>query len=72
VAEPDHPLHEQSKPASPGAHYLFALVITLIVTGVAFLIKDATARWITVATAVVMDLGIVVAALGDFAKRARS
>lgn len=67
----DHPLHESPKTAPAAAHYLGALVITAIVTGLAFLIKDPPAKWTTFGVAVAMDLGVLLAAAID-AARSRS
>jgi bacteriorhodopsin len=47
-------------------------VITLIVTGLSFLILDSTAKWITFSVGVVMDLGVLIAAAKDLLTSARS
>ncbi len=57
------PQSDQSRSSSPGLHYLGALVITAIVTGLAFLIADPVAKWIVVATAALMDVTIILVAL---------
>jgi hypothetical protein len=54
---------EQSRPAPPSRHYLGALVITLIVTGLAFFIKDPSTKWLVLAVAIVMDLSVIAVAL---------
>lgn len=72
MTQPQHPLHDPRKPAPPMYHYLFALVITGIVTGISFFIKDPPAMWITFGVAVAMDLGIVLAAALDALHSPRS
>ncbi|HWG73028.1 MAG TPA: hypothetical protein VG184_03125 [Acidimicrobiales bacterium] len=51
------------QPAPPAYHYLGALVITGIVTGLAFLIKDPASKWVVFGVAVAMDLGVILVAL---------
>jgi protein-S-isoprenylcysteine O-methyltransferase Ste14 len=43
--------------------YLFALVVSLVVVGVSFLVKPAETRWIVFAVGVVMGVAVLLTAL---------
>ena len=57
----EHP--QSSSAASPGRHYLGAFIISAIVTGLSFVIKDPISQWVVFGVAVAMDLGIIAVAL---------
>jgi hypothetical protein len=56
-----HP--QSSSAASPGRHYLGAFIISAIVTGLSFIIRDPVSQWIVFGVAVAMDVGIIAVAL---------
>jgi hypothetical protein len=58
-----------TRPIPPAAHYLFALLITLIVTGLAFPIQDAGEKWVVFAVGVLMDVSILIAWAFDPSRR---
>lgn len=60
---------EKTDTSSPALHYLGALVITLIVTGLAFLVTDPTAKWLVFTVGVIMDLSVIAVALKPAPKR---
>lgn len=55
--------------APPAAHYLFALLITLIVTGLAFPVKDFGTKWTVFTVGVVMDVSVLIAFARDMLRR---
>ena len=69
--DPRAPEEQQGAPAAAPApapapayfHYLGALLITGIVTGISFFIKDPSSRWTVFGVATAMDLGIIFVAL---------
>jgi hypothetical protein len=60
--------HPQSTSAPPSLHYLGAFVISAIVAGLSFAIKDPISQWIVFGVAVAMILGIAAVALTPTSK----
>jgi hypothetical protein len=60
---------ESTRRFPPAAHYLFALLITLIVTGLAFPVNDPGTKWIVFSVGVLMDVSILIAWARDPSRR---
>ena len=61
-SEHDPPAGEPSPSAeSPALHYLGALVVSGLVIGLAFFVKDAPTKWIVVIVGCIMFLSVLVA-----------